>query len=102
RADALRPIAGVERADLTEMVTVAAAAPSASGAGRSQLVELKAVAGGYPFYRKLRLAPDRPLASLLAADTAVVGPDLLSRLGLRVGDTLRLGGAEFRIAGTVL
>jgi putative ABC transport system permease protein len=101
-ADALRPIAGVERADLTEMVTVAAAPPSAGGAGRSQLVELKVVEGGYPFYGRLRLEPDRPLASLLAADTAVVGPDLLSRLGLRVGDGLRLGGAEFRIAGTVL
>jgi putative ABC transport system permease protein len=101
-ADALRKIAGVERADLTEMVTVAAAPPSASGPGRSQLVELKVVEGGYPFYGKLRVEPDRPLVSLLAADTAVVGPDLLARLALRVGDSLRLGGADFRIAGTVL
>ncbi len=99
--DALRPIAGLERTDLTEMVTVVAAPASASGPGRSQLVELKAVEGGYPFYGRLRLEPERPLAALLEPDTVVVGPDLLSRLGLRVGGTLRLGGADFRIAGVV-
>ena len=100
-ADALSAIPGVQRADLTEMVTVVAAPPRGEAAGRSQLVELKAVAGGYPFYGRLVLEPDRPLAELLAADAVVVGPDLLSRLGLRVGDALRLGGTEFRIAGTV-
>lgn len=101
-AETLRRIRGVERADVVEMVTVVAA-PSISGApGRSQLVELKAVEGGYPFYGKLRLDPERPLAELLSAETAVVGPDLLSRLGLHPGDPLRVGGAEFRIAGVVL
>ena len=101
-ADTLRRIRGVERADLVEMVTVAAA-PAAGGApGRSQLVELKAVEGGYPFYGKLRLEPERPLAELLTPETAVVGPDLLSRLALRPGDALRVGGADFRIAGLVL
>ena len=37
-----------------------------SGAGRSQLVELKAVDGDFPFYGTLSLAPDRPLSELLA------------------------------------
>jgi putative ABC transport system permease protein len=89
-------LAGARRADLMEMVTVVAA-PS----GRSQLVELKVVDGDYPFYGKLALAPARPLGELLGEDGAVVGPELLSRLGLRVGDRLEVGGQSFRINGQV-
>ena len=33
------------------------------------------------------------------ADTAAVSDDLLMRLKAHVGDTLRLGGQDFRIAG---
>lgn len=101
---ALERLPGVARTDIQEMVSMAAA-PSAPGAvaapGRSQLVELKVIGGEYPFYGRLGLEPDRPLAELLRDDSVVVGPELLSRLGLGVGDRLALGGAEFRIAGVV-
>jgi putative ABC transport system permease protein len=96
-------LAGAERTDLQETVTVVAAPPSATGApGRSQLVELKVVYGEYPFYGTLDLDPRRPLSQLLAADTTVVAAELLARLGLKVGDELRIGGQPFRIAGVVL
>ncbi|HVT58338.1 MAG TPA: FtsX-like permease family protein [Thermoanaerobaculia bacterium] len=86
-----------------ETVTVVSAPPDAQGRpGRSQLVELKAVAGEYPFYGKLVLRPARPLAALLDAESAVVAVELLSRLHLRIGDALRIGGQSFRIAGVVL
>ena len=52
---------------ITEMVTVAAAPRDSRGAGRSQLVELKAVDGEFPFYGTLSLEPARPLSELLAA-----------------------------------
>ena len=42
--------AGVRATRLTEMVTVAAAPQASAGAGRSQLVELKAVDGEFPFW----------------------------------------------------
>ena len=71
-------------------------------APRSLLVELKAVEPGYPLVGELRLDPDRPLGSLLAADTIVAHPDLLRRLGVAVGEEVSLGGARFRIAGTVV
>jgi len=87
----------LRRAEIRELATVVAAP-----AGGSQLVELKAVRGPYPFYGDLELEPDRPLGELLGADTAVVEPGLLTRLGLEVGDVLRIGGADFRIRGTVL
>ncbi len=48
------------------------------------------------------LKPARPLAELLAPDTTVVASDLLARLHLRLGDELRIGGLDFRIAGVVL
>jgi putative ABC transport system permease protein len=96
-------LAGAERTDLQETVTVVAAPPNAAGApGRSQLVELKVVNGDYPFYGKLEIDPARPLRQLLAADTTVVASELLARLGLRPGDSLRIGGQPFRIAGVVL
>lgn len=96
-------LAGAERTDLQETVTVVAAPPGPGGEpGRSQLVELKVVNGEYPFYGKLEIDPRRPLSQLLAPDTAVVASELLSRLGLRIGDSMRIGGRPFRIAGVVL
>ncbi|HEX7182789.1 MAG TPA: FtsX-like permease family protein [Thermoanaerobaculia bacterium] len=96
-------LAGAQRTDIKETVTVVAAPPSASGRpGPSQLVELKVVGGDYPFYGRLDLQPRQRLRDLLRPDTTVVASELLSRLGLRVGDTLRIGGRPFRIAGVVL
>jgi putative ABC transport system permease protein len=91
-------LAGARRTDLRETVTVALSGTS----GRSQLVELKVVDGEYPFYGKLDLRPRRPLSELIETNTVVVGSELLSTLHLKQGDTLRVGGAPFRIAGVVL
>ena len=102
---ALRAIAavpGARRTDVRETVTVVAAPGRAGRPGPSQLVEIKAVDGFYPFYGKLDLRPRRPLHELLTPETAVVGSELLSHLGLKVGDTLQIGGKPFRIAGVVL
>jgi putative ABC transport system permease protein len=96
-------LADAERTDLQETVTVVAAPPRESGLpGPSQLVELKVVSGDYPFYGKLVIEPARPLRQLLAPGTTVVAAELLARLGLRTGDSLRIGGQPFRIAGIVL
>jgi putative ABC transport system permease protein len=88
----------LRRADVQEMATVVL-----SPEGRSQLVELKVVDGPYPFYGELTLESpgDGTLAELLTDDAVVVAPDLLTRLGLRLGDTLQLGGREFTIAGEI-
>ena len=88
----------IERADLREFVSVVLNGDSTA----SQLAELKVVDGGYPFYGELILDPNRPLGELLTPDTVVVAPGLLERLGMSVGDTLRVGGAEYEVAGTVV
>lgn len=92
----------VQRTDVRETVTVASAPARNGRPGPSQLVELKVVEGVFPFYGTLELEPRRPLHELLTPETAVVASELLARLRLRVGDTLRIGGEPFRIAGVVL
>ncbi len=88
----------VERADVRESVSVVVTPDGQS----SQLAELKAVAGGYPFYGELTLDPPGILADALTAKSVVVAPEILSRLNLKIGDTLRVGGEDFRIAAAVL
>ncbi|HEV2295190.1 MAG TPA: FtsX-like permease family protein [Tepidisphaeraceae bacterium] len=88
----------VERADVREFVSVIVAPDAQS----SLLAELKVVGSGYPFYGDLRLDPPQPLQQLLTSDTVVVAPEILARLNLKASDALRIGGADFRIAGTVI
>lgn len=56
----------------------------------------------YPFYGKVRLRPDAPLASVLNGQTIAVADDVLIRLNTSLGDTVRIGGQDFRIAAVVL
>jgi putative ABC transport system permease protein len=99
--DLLATQAGVQATLIKEMVTVVAAPGEPGEPGRSQVVELKVIAGDYPFYGSLLLEPRVALDQLLTDETTVVAPDLLARLGLGVGDTLRVGGEPYRIAGVV-
>jgi putative ABC transport system permease protein len=90
------------RTDVLETASVVAAIPADGTPGRSRLAEVKAVGPGYPWYGTVVVRPAQPLQELLDADTAVVAPELLGSLGLRVGDRLRVGGVAFRVAGTVV
>ncbi|MFL6448240.1 MAG: ABC transporter permease [Bryobacteraceae bacterium] len=76
-----------------------------SGAQRiPQMVAVKGVEPAfYPFYGKLTVDPDRPLRDLLPDDASVVvTPELLTRLRVKPGDSIRLGGMDFRITGTIV
>ncbi|MDX1389337.1 MAG: FtsX-like permease family protein, partial [Acidobacteriota bacterium] len=83
------------------MVTVVAAG-SGPAYGASRLAELKVVDGEYPFYGRLETEPDRQLEELLAAGSVVVAQELLGQLELGVGDTLRVGGVDFRVAAALI
>ena len=92
----------LERTDVRELATMAARPLPDGGAGRSRLVELKVVAGTYPFYGRLELdPPGPPLAGRLDETSAVVAPELLAGLGIALGDELLLGGATFRVTAVV-
>ena len=45
--------------------------------------------------------PDAPLDRLLAPDAVVAARDLLDALGIRAGDRILVGGAEFRVAASL-
>ena len=65
------------------------------------LIELKAVDGAYPLYGAVELNPARSLADALAQRDglwgAIAAPALLDRLGLKVGDVVRVGNARFQL-----
>ncbi len=66
------------------------------------LVSLKAVdPSEYPYYGTAVLEPAMTLAQALAGDSAVVADEFLIRLNAKVGDTLRLGGRNFKITAVL-
>ena len=74
-------------------------------AGRRALVEIKMVDGAYPLYGKLETQPAFDPAFLArdgGAWGAVADPALLRRLGIGVGDVVRIGDASYRIRGEIL
>lgn len=68
----------------------------------SLLAELKVVDPGYPFYGELRLASGRPFHQVLTPGNVVVEPLLLDRLGIKVGDRLRVGEATVTVSDVLL
>ena len=91
---------GVETTTVTEMLSMASSPKSAD----PLLVSLKAVDPAlYPFYGDVDLSPEgSTLKTALGLHSVAVGEDLLLRLGLHVGDDLKVGGQLFRIAATVV
>jgi len=66
------------------------------------LVSLKAVdPAEYPFYGTADLDPEMPLRQALQGNSAVVADEFLIRLNSHIGDTLRLGGKDFRISAVL-
>jgi len=89
---------GIRSTWVTETISMA----SVTSAPVPILVSLKAVdPAEYPFYGSAVLAPSMPLAQALQGDSAVVSEEFLIRLNARVGDALRLGGRDFRIAAVL-
>lgn len=86
-----------DRGRVSEVATLRAMARAPSG--DATLVELKAVDGGWPLVGTATLDPATPLADVLAkrdgAFGAAVDPAVFARFGLKPGDKLAVGGAEF-------
>lgn len=73
--------------------------------GDRQLIELKAVDDAWPLIGAPRMAPVQTLPEALAMRDGLPGlladPIVLDRLGLKTGDTVRLGTARFRVSGAL-
>ena len=85
------------RGRVSEVVTLRS---MAAADDRSTLVDVKAVDGRYPVAGAVALDPPLPLAQALARGTdgrfgLAADETLAERLGVAVGDTVRIGGAPF-------
>lgn len=91
-----------EGAEVTEVFEILSTVMSESGAARTN-VEVKAVdPNAWPYYGGFATGSGEALADLLASgDDAVVAPEVLDRLGLAVGDSVRMGDRRLRIRGTI-
>ena len=89
---------GIRRTWITETVTMAATERMPD----PLLVSVKAVnPAEYPFYGHVLLKPAGQLSAVLTPETVVVSEDLLLRMQMRVGDTIKVGGIDFRVAAIV-
>lgn len=89
---------GIELTWVTESVSMLSAGPETI----PLLVSVKAVEPElYPFYGEFRTNPPARLKDVLDASHVLVAEDLRIRFDLGIGDKLRLGAADFQVAGTV-
>src|SRR2546425_334452 len=91
---------GAEITLSTETVSMVGVAAPLAG-GTPILVSLKAVEAGYPYFGVVELQPSGSLHEVLKRGV-VVSRDLLLRLGVEVGDRIRIGNAEFVIGAALL
>ncbi|HEV2149745.1 MAG TPA: FtsX-like permease family protein [Longimicrobiaceae bacterium] len=69
--------------------------------GATRLAQVRAVEGGWPFYGEVETEPAGRWAELATGRNALADPALLVALGARVGDSIRIGDADFRVLGTL-
>jgi putative ABC transport system permease protein len=90
---------------VSEVATMRGMARTEDGAKRS-LIELKAVDAAYPLYGSVNLSPAQNLAAALSSSGgsygAAVDPAILSRLGLAIGDRIKIGQALLQIRATIV
>ncbi|MBV8507530.1 MAG: ABC transporter permease, partial [Alphaproteobacteria bacterium] len=90
---------------VSEVATMRAMARTEDGARRS-LIELKAVDAAYPLYGKAVLSPAQSLDSALGARGgsygAAVDPAILGRLGLAIGERIKVGEAVLQVRATIV
>ena len=76
---------------------------TAKSSGETQLSQIRALTGPFPFYGELRAQPaDSATTFLDNPDLALAEESLLLQLEIEVGDELRVGDRVFTIAGALL
>ena len=85
--------------------TVEMRAMASTATAARTLVELKAVDGAYPLYGAVTLDPSLPLDKALGQADGVWGaaadPDLVDKLGVKLGDTIQVGDTYFVLRAAI-
>jgi putative ABC transport system permease protein len=89
---------------ITEAIeTATMARPADTAKALVRAVELQGVQAAFPLYGRVELEGGRPYShDLLSGQGALVRPELLAQLDLRVGDQVVIGDLAFTIRGVVL
>ena len=89
------------RTETVDIVTMARLEDA--GSTRTKVVELRGVQEGFPFYGRYELGSGRAYTfDLLRNEGALVAPELLTQLGLKVGAPLLIGDVAFEIRDVIL
>ena len=87
--------------ETTEAVEIATMVRAADGRPVARMVELRAVQSAFPFYGALTLRDGTYSHDRLQGGGALVRPELLAQLDLRVGDRILIGAQPFEIRGVI-
>lgn len=105
QADAAERAYLARNGTLSEVASMRAMARTVNGA-RRRLIELKAVDPAYPLYGAVVLSPAQSLAAAIDRRDGVFGaavdPAILTRLGLKLGDSIRIGTALLQLRATIV
>lgn len=69
--------------------------------GSMRLVQVRALQGRFPYYGAFETEPPGAAEKFQSTPEALVDRGLMLQFGARVGDSIRLGAGEFRIAGNL-
>ena len=69
------------------------------GSGKSRLVQVRAVSGPFPYYGALETEPASAVREFREGANALIDENLMLQFDAQVGDRVRIGDHEFRIAG---
>ena len=72
-----------------------------SANGDTRLVQVRAISGQFPYYGALETVPPLSLEVFHLSANALVDENVLLQFNAKVGDYVKLGNQEFRIAGSL-
>jgi putative ABC transport system permease protein len=67
--------------------------------GKSRLAQVRAVSGKFPYYGALETEPASAVAEFRQGADALIDENLVLQIDARIGDRVKIGDHEFRIAG---
>src|SRR5262245_40437955 len=68
------------------------------GSGAARLVQVRAIGGKFPYYGELETEPSSAVQQFQNGPNALVDENVMLQFNARVGDRLKIGDREFRIA----
>jgi putative ABC transport system permease protein len=102
RADLEQLLGSAPVQDRSESIETATMVRAENGNAVARMVELRGVEAAYPFYGTFVLQNGQRYShALLQGNGTLVRPELLAQLGVKVGDTILIGGRPFTIRGVI-